>query len=86
VRNTLKKTLDFFGCLNVRIGRNGANRHTDKDIRDERVRIVTVQVVGYIGDAEDIQLLVTRTARRIDGEQDRPGNQTSDKANHGGDL
>ena len=60
--------------------------HTDKDPCYESMGVVSIQIAGDIGHAEHVQLLHTSATSDVDGEQNGPGDETSDKADGRGNF
>lgn len=59
---------------------------TEEDPANEGMRIVSILSVLDVAEADYIQLDLTSTTSRIDGEQDRPCNQTADETHSHRDL
>lgn len=60
---------------------------TDKDPCQEAVRVITGSLIlGNVGDAQNVQLLLSASASGIDREQDGPGDTAADEQDHGGQL
>ena len=54
---------------------------TEEDPADECVCIVPILGILDVAEADHVQLNLASTTSSIDGEQDRPCNQTADEAN-----
>lgn len=55
-------------------------RLTDEDPREEAVSVVTaILSITDVGNTEHVQLLTATAASRIDGEEDRPGDDAANK-------
>ena len=65
---------------------NDVEDEAEKDPGDESVGVVTVLGILDITEGEEIQLLPTSAACRVDGEEDGPSHETADKADGHGNL